>query len=374
MKGLPDHVVRGVRPVERTRRQIAHDFRALIDGGARLLPAGEARHDPAVLLGRRYLPRHAVALYDAVYYLTDFKLEDGLNFFVAFIVLLDQESKRTPAVYPRIIYKDSSLIWRVASHVIGADDGWIGKGDVRRERDADGERLVSDEDTSNLPYEIQGALDEISRRRRPGRDDDAVRLVLRNAPLHRVEPYADFNRPRRRAAARHPINRDRPVARITRRNDPGSLRFAPGFEPDFDRGRVEIQSSGSRLYAGAIRKHRILSRNRLVQYQFVDSPTHVWINPPQALTAEITSYGIRALHVRADEEIFVPGYEFHFVDDDVDPPEVDSQIPEGWAGKPSQLDPGRADASPWIERLPVIREFRARVLNSRRRTGAKGLP
>ena len=164
------------------------------------------------------------------------------------------------------------------------------------------------------------------------------------------------------------------MARITRRNDPSSLRFTPGFEPDFDRGRVEIHSSGSRLYGGAIRKHRILSRNRLVQYQFVESPTHVWINPPQALTAEITSYGIRALYVRADEEIFVPGYEYHFVDDSLDPPEVDSQIPEGWAGRPSEIDPGRADASPWLERLPVIRDFRARVLGSGRRTGAKGLP
>ena len=87
MKDLADCLACGVRPAERTRRQIASEFRALIDDGARLLPAGEAKHDPVVLLERRYLPRHAVALFDAVYYLTDFKLEDGLNFFVAFVVL-----------------------------------------------------------------------------------------------------------------------------------------------------------------------------------------------------------------------------------------------------------------------------------------------
>jgi len=360
---LRQSIVVAVRPGDSTRRQVAREFRSLLDDGVRLLPAGKARNNPSILLERRYVPRHSVRLFDAVYYLTDFLFEEGLNFFVAYVGLPGQDGGKTRTLHPRIFYKDSSLVWRVASHVVRTNgEDWIGKGDVRWIKDGEEERLDSDEDTTNLPYEIQAAFDTISRRRKPRRDDDAVALVLRNAPANRVQAYADFNEPRRRAAAANPIHGGRPVARITRRDDPTSLRFARGFEPDFKNGVLEKQGSASRLYGGVADKYRILSVNRRVQYQFVASPTHVWVNPPQALTAEITSYGVRALHVPADDEIFVPGYEYHFVDESCDPPDVDSQIPEGFAGKPSEIDPGRADASPWIEKLPVIREFRRKVL------------
>jgi len=358
-------IVVDVRPQDRTRRQVAAEFRAILANGTRLLPAGEARDAPGRLPGRRYAPRHAVSLFDTTYYLTDFLFEEGLDFFVAYVVSSSPAGGCSRRAYPRIFYKDPSLLWRVASH-ISRDDGWIGKGDVRLVRDENGEQWVSDEDTSNLPFEIQSALDDISRRRRKSRDDDATRLVLRAAPPDRIRPYADFSAPRRRATAEHALHGGRPVARITRRADPESLRFARGFEPDFDR-ILEVGRSGSRLYGGAIRKFRILSRNGLVQYQFVASPTHAWINPPQALTTEITSYGIRALGVPADEEIFVPGFEYHYIDDSVEPPEPYSQIPPGWAGAPSPADPERADASAWIEALPVIREFRRQVVGPRAR-------
>jgi hypothetical protein len=61
----------------------------------------------------------------------------------------------------------------------------------------------------------------------------------------------------------------------------------------------------------------------------------------------------------ADDEIFVPGYEYHARDEDG---VVRSQIPRGYAGRTSSIDPDRADAAPWIEALPVIRDFRRRVL------------
>jgi hypothetical protein len=40
-----------------------------------------------------------------------------------------------------------------------------------------------------------------------------------------------------------------------------------------------------------------------------------------------------------------------------------SQIPEGYAGAPHPDDPHRADASKWVEALPVVREFRKKVLD-----------
>ena len=53
------------------------------------------------------------------------------------------------------------------------------------------------------------------------------------------------------------------------------------------------------------------------------------------------------------------------MDENEDPPRLHSQIPAGYAGKASEIDPSRADASAWIDRLPVIREFRQKVLRRR---------
>jgi hypothetical protein len=154
------------------------------------------------------------------------------------------------------------------------------------------------------------------------------------------------------------VNRGRSIARFERPGDPSSLRFVPGFEPDFERGVLEASVSKSKLYGGELRKFRILSKNGRIQYQFVAAPRHVWIVPPQTLTTELSSYGVRTVDVVTDEDLCVPGYEYHYLDESEDPPRFYSQIPKGWAGAPSDVDPSRADASPWLEALPVIRAFR----------------
>jgi hypothetical protein len=56
------------------------------------------------------------------------------------------------------------------------------------------------------------------------------------------------------------------------------------------------------------------------------------------------------------------------MDESEDPPQLYTQIPDGFAGQPSEVDPARSDASPWIEELPVIREFRRVLGFSRPRT------
>ena len=90
----------------------------------------------------------------------------------------------------------------------------------------------------------------------------------------------------------------RAVARFTRPHDPSSLRFAPGFEPDFARGVLEVAHSKSTLYGGKLRRVRILSRNRRIQYLFMAAPRQVWIVPPQATTTRLSSYGVRTVDVK----------------------------------------------------------------------------
>jgi hypothetical protein len=141
---METRIVSGVEPEDRTRAQVARRFRALLDAGAELCPAGRARDEPERLLAPRYLPRHEIALFDTTFFLTDLLFDEALGFFVAYVV--QREPGRTRGqgkvrrVHPRIFYKDSSLVWRVASHVVhDHEEYWIGKGDVRWEHRADGD-------------------------------------------------------------------------------------------------------------------------------------------------------------------------------------------------------------------------------------------
>ncbi|UCE85091.1 MAG: hypothetical protein JSU66_12135 [Deltaproteobacteria bacterium] len=367
---IPTRIVPSVQPSERTPAQIAREFRRRLEGGARLRPAGEARRNPLRLLSLGYTPKYKIELFDTEYYLTNPRQNPDIRFLVAYVVPDRTRPGRTD-IYPRIFYKDLSLVWRSASHYVRSDqENWIGKGELRTLIEGDDEILYAAEETTDLPLEIQTALETLNRKiRRVPSDRAALRWILHRGPDDRIEPYRDFTEPRRRARAdrRNLVNGGRSIARFTRKHDPTSLRFTAGFEPDFEAGIVERSRSKSRMYGGALGRFRILSRNRKVQYLFIAGPHQVWVIPPQATTTEITSYGVRSIDVLFDGDLCVPGYEYHFMDESQDPPFRVSQIPEGFAGAPSDVDPSRADASAWLDRLPVIREFRRTVLASRRR-------
>jgi len=362
---IETRLVPSVPAADRSPQRVAREFRARLDAGARILPSGSARTRPRRLLTQGYVPRFEVGLFGAVYYLTRVRQYEDILFFVAYVVLPGSERR----IHPRIFYKDISLVWRSASHYARSDDeNWIGKGDVHVVV-RDGEEFVeSAEQTTDLPLEIQTALEQLSSQaRRIPYDDDAVALVLRRGGDDRVEPFRDFTAPRHRAQAdrRNLVNRGRPIARFTRRNDPTSLRFVKGFEPDFGRGILERSRSRSKTYHGTLRRFRIASTNRRVQYLFFAGPRQVWIGALQATTTELSSYGLRTIDVAAPEELLLPGYEYHFLDEGDDPPVFVSQIPEGFAGPASHVDPVRADTSPWLDRVPVIRRFRHEVLGKR---------
>jgi hypothetical protein len=359
---LETRIVAAARPARASPGQVAREFRGLVESGVAICAAGRARRHPGRLLSLGYTPKHRFELFDATFYLTHLRYDEDIGFFVAYVRLRDEPR----VLHPRIFYKDVSLVWRSASHCVRTGgETWIGKGDLKTVYEGGEEVTYGAEETTNLPIEAQTALDRTSRLG-PGarRDDRAVPLVLRNAPASRIAPYADFTRPRGRAMAdpRNRVNGGRPIARFARPGDPSSLRFAKGFEPDFGRGVLEVDRLRSRMYGGRIRKYRILSRNRRIQYQFIAGPKQVWIVPPQALTTELSSYGVRTVDVEAPEDLCVPGYEYHYLDDGA----LHTQIPGGFAGAQSEIDPSRADASPWLDRLPVVREFRRRLLGGRR--------
>lgn len=339
-----------------------------VAAGARIDCAGSARRAPQRLL-RAYPPMHACELFGTAFYLAAPRQNEDLRFVVAYVV--PDAARADAPIFPRLFYKDVSLIWRSASHYIrSAGENWIGKGDVHIVDLGDEELETSAEETTDLPLELQNALESLSQRASEvPYDRAAVALVLRRAPDHRIAAYRDFIGPRRRAQSNpaNLVNRGRPIARFARPGDPASLRFTRGFEPDFARGVLELSRSRSRLYGGQLRRYRIVSRNRRIQYLFFAGPRQVWIIPPQALSTELSSYGVRTLDVLAPEDLCVPAYEYHFREGGDPDGELVSQIPAGYVGAASTHDPSRADASPWLDQLPVIREFRRRVLGRRGR-------
>ena len=352
-------------------RQVAREFKSLLDAGARLHVAGKARRRPERVLEAGYTPKHRLDLFGTRIYLSNVRQNPELRFYVAFVIPPHAEGG-TADVHARIFYKDLSLIWRAASHMSYDYDGslWIGKGDVRRRVENGYEFTESIESTTDLPYEIQDALeDRLKALHRVPPDGRVLEMVLRRSASTRIAPYDDFTRPRQNAAAnpRNRINGGRSIARFRRPGDPTSHEFVAGFEPDFAKGVLEVKKTKSKLYGGVLRRFRILSMNRRVQYIFIAGPEQVWVIPPQATTTELSTYGVRTIDVVADDDLFVSGWEYHYLDTDLDPPRMYSQIPKGYAGRPCPADPQKADASPWLNAIPVVREFRRKILGRRKR-------
>jgi len=365
---IPTAIVPSVALADLTPRAAQRGLRVLIDGGAVVRAAGRPEQARARLMRGRYAATTLVDLLGTRFYLTDYFQTPQLRFFVAYVV---QRAGRSggAAIHPRIFYKDGSLVWRAASHMVSsADEFWVGKGDVRVWSTRTMEHVKSAEATTDLPLEMQTALEVASRRTVRVRNEQlALELVLRNAPPDRLQAYADFVAPRRRAAAerRNLVHGGRRVAWFRDPRDPGSLTIVPGYEPDYRRGVVERATSTSVLYGGTLRRFRIVSVNRRIQYLFFAGPRQVWLANPQATTTELSSYGVRTIDVWVDDDLCCPGYEYHFVDDSVDPPGFHSQIPAGFAGPAGPHDPDRADASPWLDAMPIVREFRKRCLGAR---------
>jgi len=354
-------IIKNVVPKNWSKKQVQDEFKKLFSRGYRLELKGQAKNRAPDYLIRTRSPKYLIELFGVRYYLSEIRREAGFRFFVAYVVM-PQTTKQAKRIYPRIFYKDSSLIWRSASHLIKTgNEHWVGKGDLKPVLENGEINLYSAEETTNLPYEIDSALDTISRSSAEVIvDKSAQEMVLRNAPEDRVRPYADFSTPRRKAMSNpeYAINHNQKIAWFNRVNKPTSLRFANGFKPDFKHGLIDSSQSRSKMYGGDINKYRIASTNRQVQYLFIVGKIQAWIIPPQPLDNLIISYGVRAVDADVDEDLCIPGFEFHYYEFEDDAESLYSQIPKGFVGPPSEADPDRASASPWIEKLSIMIEFR----------------
>ncbi len=359
MTSIPTLLIPSITRCDLTARAVQREFNTFCESAAKLTIAGRARSLDE-LFARNLRPRHKLELFDTQFFFSRVFQIPELKFFVGYVVQKDGRHRTTIAA--RVFYKDLSLSWRVASHFTLEDGAlWVGKGDVRDEMENGDELIVSNESTTDLPHEMQTAVESLLQfGGKPQGSLSILKLVLKQAPADRVEPYRDFVAPRQAAQSnpRNLVNQGRSIARFQRRNDPQSLKIKKGFEPDFEDGVIERSESKSKLYGGRLRRYRILSANRKVQYYFLQGAKHVWIIAPQALTTELSSYGVRTIDVTADDDLFIPGYEYHHAEETENGVELYSQIPDGFAGDVCEVDDAKADASPWLNQIPVIQEFR----------------
>lgn len=364
---ITTEIVPSVLRASLSPQKVTKEFFSLVDRGAKVVMGKAAKQDFSLLMRSKLKPKHKIELFDTRFYFTHVLQIPELRFFVTYVV--QNVTRNSIGIFPRIVYKDLSLVWRAASHFTSVDgEIWIGKGDVIEYRDGEHEMIVSNESTTDLPFEMQSAVESLlSHTKRPGSGKGILDLVLRRAPENRVAPYQDFVRPRQKAWGnpKNRIHRGKSIAKFTRKNDPSSLTIVNGFEPDFQKGIVEHGHSRSRLYGGHLDRYRILSTNRKIQYLFFAGARHVWIAPPQALTTELSSFGVRTIDVAADDDLFIPGFEYHHYEETSNGLELYSQIPEGFVGSVCELDDAKADASPWLDRLPLVQRFRDEVLKGR---------
>ncbi len=347
-------VYAAVEPDPRSSVQIERDFRRLLNGGRRLATSGSAASAPEALLSGGFSPKSKLSLFGTDIYLTRPRQNPDLRFFVAYVAPKQQPSK----VFARIFYKDISLIWRCASHLfLEGEEMWIGKGDVRIDQRDGYAYTESVESTTDLPFEIQTAIELLNRAKNVRQEVAVLEQILHRASRNRIRAFAEFTAPRTQAKrAGQVIAKGKKVVRFRKFDDPSSLEVLPGYEPDWDNGLVETYAHPSRLYGGTVTRYRFLSVNREIQHLLFLAPRHAWMIPPHALSTRISSFGVRVVDVNFDEEAYVPGFEYHFEEEGV----LHSQIPEGYVGELSEIDDSRADASAWLNQIPLLRELRER--------------
>lgn len=358
---IPTRSVPSVDRSDLHSNQVAREFSELLNNGCRLKfssVGSDAVDKLKKLFSKGLKPKHKIELFETTFYFSNVRQMPELRFFVCYVV-------QQRNIYPRIVYKDLSLAWRAASHFTYLqDDIWIGKGDVR-DGVIDGEEVeFSEESTTDLPLEMQTAVERLlGWSKKPSSGSGILDLVLRKSPPERIRPYQDFLKARVAAQSnrKNLINGGCAVAKFKRTNDPRSLSLVKGFEPDFRNSIVEHSQSHSKLYGGTLNRFRILSHNKKIQYYFIAGAKHVWLLPMQALTTELSSFGVRTIDVVADDDLFIPGYEYHHFEETKNGLELYSQIPPGYAGEICPLDEDKADASPWLEKIPLIQKFRKSV-------------
>ena len=254
-------ILPGVQPDPRDPRALATEFRAALADGVRLRPSGEAKQDPTPAansplrgaLSHRPLPGSNLS--DRVPLRRQPEFHGRVRRTVGVL-----RSRRRVRTTRGSSTKDSSLVWRVATHFVRSeDDNWIGKGDtkwelIRRRRvlvQRGGDREPAFSRCRKRSTSLAGAA------RSHGGITTRSRSSCSAATEIASNPFAEFVTPRRRAAERYRIHGGKPIARFHSQGRSQHAALREGLRTGLPtRGWWTQSSSHSKLYGGPVTKFR----------------------------------------------------------------------------------------------------------------------
>lgn len=251
-------------------------------------------------------------------------------------------------LYVRAFYKSNShAIWKVDSHRVHikpSDDkeldearkGWFGKG--------------INQESVTLPSEIQSSMNEIisahygqNLAQNKKLNNSFYRVVLKESTRR---PPKEFTR----SMVYEPEISKR-FAHFKKPNDPESLEIYAGYGPELDKPPLEKYSEYNEHYRGIVDSYVINSKNGALHYIFnVSKKRKVWISAVQSSSALLTRFGVKREKIKVPTGLMVQAQEYL------------DEIPKGFAGK--RVHSVYYDASAWVDKLPINKEFREKVLHN----------
>ena len=125
-RSIPSMVVRNTAVIDKTRRQVAREFRQLLAKGYPLRVDGQAKADPAELLRRGYVPKCEIELFGTRFFLCDLRISHELKLMPAYVLLPGQNGRGKRTVHARRIVGDLDHAersrWQSASRLRRASD------------------------------------------------------------------------------------------------------------------------------------------------------------------------------------------------------------------------------------------------------------
>ncbi len=289
-------------------------------------------------------PKHQVKFgADTYYFSHPFIDAGGRTVFVMYLHHVDSTTGR-PVIFVNAVYRSNSQnVWRAASS--SPDGRYIGKGlgetsqMLPVELQGHLERMVSHQQVGGGLHEIPGRFYHVL-----GEDERTPLVTLLNV---RQLPNTPKVIVAREDTSRH---MDPHVANH-------HFIFTPGYEPNFHHGVVHNFTTENPIY-GMVSSYVVRSTNGALQYLFnVDRAGRVWIGGVQTTSVALNRQGVRVDRVTVPDALLTPAFEYL------------RQMPRGYEVGPLHMkermhptDSHYADATPFLNQLGVIQDFRRYVL------------
>jgi len=337
----------GIRAREKVLQEFKNDVATV--GLDNVVSYGAATFRDLFNLDRGLMPSHKFSVESGeVFYVSD-PFVDPTSQKTVFLVYLKHIPKdgTAPQIFVNAYYRsDSQNVWRAASHQgVGENAWWIGKG--------------YDEQYQTLPSAVQEKLEGLKNSAAAIPTKEGFYKVLGLGEEHPYDPA---------------IMQSVMLSQIKNIVNPIGLskslfqtpQYERGLRPDFTSCRTyETQSL---LYGGKVTTYVVSSEDGAVEYLFnvavVNGVTKVWIGGLQYAHPKLTRQGIPSVPINAPWFYMTPAFEYA---SNIETLKTKMGVDLSSYMRPQNIyRPEKyIDMSSFLDQLPIIKDFRAQVLNER---------